>query len=653
MSWIDDLNSMPDAGTTYRYAPPVRQQPKKKTGRGGTLTSLISEGGALGGVAAGAALGSVVPVLGTAIGGALGGALGAFGGRVAENKVRDDRIGLGDAATEATLTGVLGAPIRSLKYGVNAVKVTKGGGTLADALKAGSKAADSPGVVSRAITRATDKTANNAYTKAIGASKKAKNDFASQYGQKMGSVARKYGITDEDSARAAITPLQNEFDQSFKGVKVDSKDLKDVLTNLYQPYLKGLDIKERGLGKDLKTQVDEILSKYKNSDKIGLEDIVNLRKQFDSKIIKYRTDDSARGFYQTMADGLRDIVRGFGDQQGIKTASGRSVREAGQELSPLYTILKEVQKNAEGPGGTSTLGFRNLLGGNFGALVGGGAPAGVAGLAVTSAANSDLGRKAIAQGANKIATPSAPSNLRTALSGARLPLPGQVADSIFNPAQSSESTSRDMTMPATSIPTTMSAPTMTNALYNSYSNMSTDPALDPANLEQNIATILANGGSTKDAAEYIGLVQALSEARVTPQQKPLSAESAKVVSNAQSGLQSLDALEAMIAEDGGVVSRAGIPGQGIAGGLVGNALGTAGYNNLSRNMLDVITRLRTGAALTASEEAFYKQQLPQAFDRPDVIRQKLGLFRDLFSSVLQKTGQAGSDQMSLMSALNV
>ena len=67
-------------------------------GRGGTLTSLISEGGATGGAIAGAALGSVVPVLGTAIGGIIGAGIGGFGGRIAENKIRDDRLGLGDAA---------------------------------------------------------------------------------------------------------------------------------------------------------------------------------------------------------------------------------------------------------------------------------------------------------------------------------------------------------------------------------------------------------------------------------------------------------------------------------------------------------------------------------------------------------------------------
>lgn len=88
-------------------------QPQKPRGRGGWLSSLISElggaGGAAGGAATGAAIGSVVPGLGTLIGGALGAGVGGFlggtGGRVVENKVRDNRVGLGDALKEGALSG--------------------------------------------------------------------------------------------------------------------------------------------------------------------------------------------------------------------------------------------------------------------------------------------------------------------------------------------------------------------------------------------------------------------------------------------------------------------------------------------------------------------------------------------------------------------
>lgn len=86
------------------------QQPVKQSGKGGFLSSLISEGGGIGGAAGGAALGTaILPGVGTLIGAGLGGFAGAFGGRLAENKIRDDEYKVGSALTEGTLTGALSA----------------------------------------------------------------------------------------------------------------------------------------------------------------------------------------------------------------------------------------------------------------------------------------------------------------------------------------------------------------------------------------------------------------------------------------------------------------------------------------------------------------------------------------------------------------
>src|SRR5688572_8931212 len=84
-------------------------QPQPTRGRGGTLTSLISEGGAVGGGLGGAALGTaILPGIGTLVGGALGAGAGALAGRLTENQVRDSRFGLGDALKEAGVSTVLG-----------------------------------------------------------------------------------------------------------------------------------------------------------------------------------------------------------------------------------------------------------------------------------------------------------------------------------------------------------------------------------------------------------------------------------------------------------------------------------------------------------------------------------------------------------------
>lgn len=79
----------------------MTQQQQKKP----WWTSLISEVGGAGGLAAGAALAPETGGLSLLLP-ALGAAAGAFTGRVAENKVRDNRLGLGDAAKEGAISGL-------------------------------------------------------------------------------------------------------------------------------------------------------------------------------------------------------------------------------------------------------------------------------------------------------------------------------------------------------------------------------------------------------------------------------------------------------------------------------------------------------------------------------------------------------------------
>lgn len=151
------------------------------------------------------------------------------------------------------------------------------------------------------------------------------------------------------------------------------------------------------------------------------------------------------------------------------------------------------------------------------------------------------------------------------------------------------------------------------------------------------------GGQNMD--KYLKLYEFLNPADTSATAKPLSAEASKVLSNANSGLTSLGQLSGMI-DEGGVPLGTVVPGREMLGGLGANILGTSGYDTAARNVADVITRLRTGAALTESEEKFYKSQLPQAFDPPEVRAQKLQMFEDLFNSVANRTGSAGTDLQS-------
>jgi hypothetical protein len=108
--------------------------PKKK-GRGGTATSLISEGAGTAGALTGAAIGTaILPGVGTLLGAGIGGFAGGFGGRAAENKIRDGEYRLEDALMEGAISGVAGAgPIRASKALIQGTKALgkKGAGTMA------------------------------------------------------------------------------------------------------------------------------------------------------------------------------------------------------------------------------------------------------------------------------------------------------------------------------------------------------------------------------------------------------------------------------------------------------------------------------------------------------------------------------------------
>lgn len=99
--------------------------------------------------------------------------------------------------------------------------------------------------------------------------------------------------------------------------------------------------------------------------------------------------------------------------------------------------------------------------------------------------------------------------------------------------------------------------------------------------------------------------------------------------NAQSGLRALNLLETTLQSDPNAPLKAHIP-------LVSR---TTPYATASREVADVLTRLRTGAALNESEIKFYQGQLPQPFDSPSTINYKLSLFRNLFNQLSQSNGR--------------
>lgn len=118
-------------------------------------------------------------------------------------------------------------------------------------------------------------------------------------------------------------------------------------------------------------------------------------------------------------------------------------------------------------------------------------------------------------------------------------------------------------------------------------------------------------------------------------QKPLTQGEFTNLNNAKQGLRSLEKLKAKIESDPSVLLKASIPGS------PGARLFATWKNELS----DIITRLRTGAALNEEEQHFYQSQMPGLLDligqkvEPKLIEDKLKIYDGLFNGVVTQYGR--------------
>lgn len=125
----------------------------------------------------------------------------------------------------------------------------------------------------------------------------------------------------------------------------------------------------------------------------------------------------------------------------------------------------------------------------------------------------------------------------------------------------------------------------------------------------------------KNISEYVTIYKLLN-----PEKKSTAVKAnAQQIGAAQSGVMALQQLSGMLGGGSGTLNKTAVPGQGlpIAGGFLENVLGTGQYNAAAKNLMDAIARIRTGAAMTKSEERMYSQMLPRAGEDPETIRAKL------------------------------
>lgn len=144
-----------------------------------------------------------------------------------------------------------------------------------------------------------------------------------------------------------------------------------------------------------------------------------------------------------------------------------------------------------------------------------------------------------------------------------------------------------------------------------------------------------------NSSKYIDYYNSLSKI-YTPASTQLSGTQATNAANATSALQSLQTIAQTLQANPDAAKLADIPG----GSLVGNATGTGDYQAAIANAKDVISRLRSGAAISASEEKTYTSLLPAAFDSPSTIQYKLQSLGTLLQQFVDPHGVSSNSSPS-------
>lgn len=675
---------------------PIAQQvtttKKKKNFFEDNISTVGSMGGSLAGAAGGAAIGSIVPGVGTAIGGLLGAILGGAGGgaagQVAENAVMGDNLGT-DVGSEALWGGLTSLPFgatgKLLKAGSKVVTglgsdvartaakdlvqeagvKTIGRGTLGKMVKNGTadnaalSAIERVGITPNFAGKAASKlngAADDLAVKQFRLTPTQVTNFKNIHGEDPGALLRRTGISSvEDITAKGIDPLQNSFDNVISSIPdISAKELDSGLKSVYDPLLKSPALFQQQLGQQIKAQADELV-KFAGNGSIPASKVNDLRKTFDSAV-KY-TQRGAPDFNtaKETADALRGLLQKTADNAGIKSADGKTFKEIGKELSKMYGLDEIATKQGNVGRGSLPVTIPGLIG----AAVGGGAggiPGAIAGAMLTNALNSNTGRKVMMNLADKAVT-GLGSKAANKIAGQTIPqligrnTPVGLYKSIMNGGQSSdlnttpEMNTASMTTTAASIPSNM--PTSSS----NSQQMSSPFGYSSGQLGQALMKAYAAGDS-KAASQLEKMYSVVSEyeaaqvkAASTSTAAGYSKPSASQYSQGATAMQSLDSLDQLLQQNPNIVNANAMPGQGVPvlGGLISGAAGTGQYRALTKNILNSVARINTGANMPESEVQFYEQTyLPQPGDSKVSRAQKLQNLRQFFSPIVNYSG-GGTD----------
>lgn len=613
----------------YRSSQPQEQaaqqiaKPKVSGIKRLAANALPIVGGALGAIG-----GSfVAPVAGTAVGGAAGSALGT----ALKQRLLGEKTNFGEIATEGVLGAVPGI-LKGARVGVQAIKGARAAKKVTDAERAAQQIAETSKSVITPVTSSSTETARPSLLSKLSTSRaKASSgiktdpgvggieraDEATQIFQRLGITGTPTQQLRKINQTMASHGKQVDDILSKNPIQLDGTAVKAQVTKAIEDPLKyaELDLSTPGAQKALTAHLDKF-AQAKTAKEVN--DYVKTLNKVATKA-RSKLD---RGGTLTDKEAAALAAKRSGDEV---LSQYPEIAPLKKDMATLFERNADVTKASEKTLGVPILGIKSKTASQLGASANSGASKVLA--AADKAASSST-----AKGAKKIG--------------------GSLFNQFGTRAIASPLTAEDQSNQLETSPNSMTTSQTATQMPTNQMTNDNIPPLNPTNnvgasttgidYESEARNALAAGDYK--AFDAIMSLAALAEKKATTGvNKPLSAEASKVIANANSGLTSLTQLDQMLQEDPGVLQKTAIPGRSAFGGAIGNVAGTASYDTAARNIADVITRLRTGAALTDSEEKFYKSQLPQAFDSPEVVQQKLQTFKDLFSSVANRTGSAGTD----------
>lgn len=617
----------------------AQQQPTHPTGRGGMLSSFISELGGAGGAAGGAAIGTAIaPGIGTIIGAGLGGLLGGTGGRVAENEVRDNRVGLGDALKEGGLDSLFSVAGEAVPVLKTALK-SKGALT---------------GAAGDLFANAAQKTVpDNApgFIQTLGKGLK-----ASGLGMAQGAGREQIGAADSDRLVSVLKTLgvhMGSPEATQAALEPKLNQLGDALTNAYQKANVAVSPDEvLGLGKSIlqsvatsggldKTANDyamqQVLRLVDNSDDLG--GLWSYTKDLEKNTINFaRADSAAEPMKEAVAQIVKGNVRSF---LNAKVPGLAELNGAYSDATSANTLLRSASRNSKGGVASRvlSLGPVKATETNIGRVLEnvGKATSGTAAGAVTGPASQvtrQLTRQALPDISGMFAAP--PQQTATIDPTTGLPVDP-------NAQQASLGSDQLGSMMGTSSTTQQPA---TDA--NGYS----------ADDYMNAAMRAFQAGDTKSYTSLMGVANDLqsyqANAAANSGSAPVSATAQAQANKAGSAMQALNDLSGMLSSNGSLAARSAVPGQSlpVVGSLESNALGTSKYNAALNNVRLQVGFLLSGANVPTDEKASISQLLPQAGDPISTVQYKINLVSQMLAPYMQEGSTSGSSSDELAGLLS-